>query len=100
MGRVALNGMTVLITGASSGIGKEVARILLFRYGCRVSGTGRSEEKLRAFAAEAGIPGKHAEAATQHMFLCGRWTTKTDISSIWTGTHGTEPLRRLSSILP
>ena len=28
--------------------------------------------------AEAGIPGKYAEAATQHMFLCGRWTTKTD----------------------
>ena len=53
MGRVALNGMTVLITGASSGIGKEIARILLFRYGCLVIGTGRSEEKLRAFAAEA-----------------------------------------------
>ena len=40
-----MNGMTVLITGASSGIRKEIARILLFRYGCRVIGTGRSEEK-------------------------------------------------------
>ena len=50
--------------------------------------------------AEADIPGKYAEAVTQRMFLCGRWTTKTDISSIWTGTHGTELLRRSSSILP
>lgn len=40
------------------------------------------------------------EKVQAYMFLCGRWTTKTVISSIWTGTHGTEPLRRSNSILP
>lgn len=75
MGRVALNGMTVLITGASSGIGKEIARILLFRYGCRVIGTGRSEEKLRAFAVYGG-DGEGVERVLRTNFLSAVWSAE------------------------
>ncbi|MFE7464556.1 SDR family oxidoreductase [Streptomyces sp. NPDC057499] len=44
-----------LITGGSSGIGAATARQLLER-GYRVTVTGRSEERLRRFAAELGDP--------------------------------------------
>ncbi|MGI5216694.1 SDR family oxidoreductase [Nocardia sp. CA-290969] len=44
---------TVLITGATSGIGAHTARLLLDR-GHRVAVTGRSEVKLKAFLDEAG----------------------------------------------
>ncbi len=46
---------TVLITGATSGIGAHTARLLLDR-GHRVVVTGRNETKLKAFLDEAGRP--------------------------------------------
>lgn len=46
---------TVLITGATSGIGAQTARLLLDR-GHRVAVTGRNEAKLKAFLDEAGHP--------------------------------------------
>ncbi|MFD7734348.1 SDR family oxidoreductase [Kitasatospora phosalacinea] len=46
---------TVLITGATSGIGAHTARLLLDR-GHRVAVTGRDEGRLKAFLDEAGRP--------------------------------------------
>ncbi|MFG2961315.1 SDR family oxidoreductase [Streptomyces sp. NPDC048291] len=46
---------TVLITGATSGIGAHTARLLLDR-GHRVAVTGRDESKLKTFLDEAGHP--------------------------------------------
>lgn len=46
---------TVLITGATSGIGAHTARLLLDR-GHRVAVTGRDEGRLKAFLDEAGHP--------------------------------------------
>jgi NADP-dependent 3-hydroxy acid dehydrogenase YdfG len=46
-------GKTVLITGATSGIGAHTARLLLDR-GHRVAVTGRDETKLKTFLDEAG----------------------------------------------
>ena len=42
----------VLITGASSGIGKEITKILINKYNCHVLGVNRSEDKLIAFKQE------------------------------------------------
>lgn len=44
----------VVITGASSGIGKELAKILIKKYDCFVLGVGRNQEKLQAFKEELG----------------------------------------------
>lgn len=37
---------TILVTGASSGIGKNLSELLITKYGAKVIGVGRSEEKL------------------------------------------------------
>ncbi|MFB4296193.1 SDR family oxidoreductase [Actinomadura sp. NTSP31] len=50
-----MTGKTVLITGATSGIGAHTARLLLDR-GHRVAVTGRDETKLKTFLDEAGRP--------------------------------------------
>lgn len=50
-----MTGKTVLITGATSGIGAHTARLLLDR-GHRVAVTGRSETRLKAFLDETGHP--------------------------------------------
>ncbi len=50
-----MTGKTVLITGATSGIGAHTARLLLDR-GHRVAVTGRNESKLKHFLDEAGHP--------------------------------------------
>lgn len=48
-------GKTVLITGATSGIGAHTARLLLDR-GHRVAVTGRDESRLKTFLDEVGRP--------------------------------------------
>ncbi len=42
-----LFGKKIIITGASSGIGFDVAKILAVKYFCHVIGTGRNQEKLK-----------------------------------------------------
>ena len=46
-----LSGKVALVTGATGGIGKEIA-ILLHRAGCRLVLTGRNEEKLKNVSKE------------------------------------------------
>lgn len=52
-----LRGKTVLITGASSGIGAAAARAFV-REGARVLAVARSKDRLDALAAESGGPSK------------------------------------------
>ena len=47
-----LKGGTVLVTGASSGIGKELCKILLEKYAVKVIGVGRDEMKMLSLVAE------------------------------------------------
>ena len=49
-----LNNKTVIITGASSGIGRGIAVKLIKEYNCRVLGIARSEEKMKSLANELG----------------------------------------------
>lgn len=48
--RYDIDGACVLLSGASSGIGLELARTLVRDHGCRVIGIARREAKLRAAA--------------------------------------------------
>lgn len=41
-----LNGKSIIVTGASSGIGLELSKLLIHKFDCTVLGIGRSEEKL------------------------------------------------------
>ncbi len=45
---------TAVISGASSGLGYEISKLLCTKYGCRVIGLARRKEKLRAVRDELG----------------------------------------------
>ena len=49
-----LKGRNVIVTGASGGLGKEMTLLLIRRYGCRVLGVARNEQKLRWVKTELG----------------------------------------------
>ena len=49
MTKYDLHQKRVIVSGASSGIGRELARRLCEEYSCRVVGIGRNEERLSAF---------------------------------------------------
>lgn len=49
-----LKGKNVIVTGASGGLGKELALLLIRRYGCRVLGIARNEKKLMLVKSELG----------------------------------------------
>jgi NAD(P)-dependent dehydrogenase (short-subunit alcohol dehydrogenase family) len=59
---LSLEGKTVLVTGATSGIGRESARVLAAR-GAHVIATGRTADK--ALTALAGCPGKFTFVACE-----------------------------------
>lgn len=61
--RFSIAGKTALVTGASSGIGYEIARVFT-EAGARVIGTGQSQERLAALRAETGSDVIAADIAT------------------------------------
>ena len=54
MDKLWMNNKTVIITGASGGMGKGVAGKLIKEHGCTVIGIARSEEKMQKVVAELG----------------------------------------------
>ena len=56
MARQNLKGKKVIISGISSGIGKEIARILIEKYDCEVYGIARNEDKIVSFKNELSKP--------------------------------------------
>ena len=55
----------VVLTGASGGIGRELCKLLVIKYGANVIGVGRNEEKMRSLQAELG---KDAHRFTYTLF--------------------------------
>ena len=58
-----LNNKTVIITGASSGIGRGIAVKLIKEYNCTVLGIARSKEKMESLSAELGTD-------SERLFYC------------------------------
>lgn len=56
---------TVILSGASSGIGKDLAIRLIKEHGCKVIGIARTESKLAALKEELGI---HGDKFTYYTF--------------------------------
>lgn len=65
-----IDNKTVIITGASSGIGKELATRLIKEHGCNVIGVARSENKMIAFKEELG---DHAKQFSYKLFDVGSY---------------------------
>lgn len=63
-----LQNETVILTGASSGIGRELCKILILQYGAKVIGIGRNERKMQTLVAELG---ESASAFTYRLFDVG-----------------------------
>ena len=49
-----LQGKTVIVTGASGGMGAGIAATLIKKHGCTVIGVARSEPKMQKFIDELG----------------------------------------------
>jgi len=60
-----INGRTFVVTGASSGIGREITICLIRKYGCKVIGIGRSKGKMESLKGELGY---FSENFTYHVF--------------------------------
>lgn len=60
-----LNGSRILITGGTSGIGYETAKLLRF-HGANVVICGREEKKVNEIAAELNVFGIKADVAVEH----------------------------------
>jgi NADP-dependent 3-hydroxy acid dehydrogenase YdfG len=47
-----LQDKTIVLTGASGGIGRQLCKLLVQKYGATVIGIGRSEEKMQSLCQE------------------------------------------------
>lgn len=52
--RTWLEGKTVVLTGASGGIGRELTKLLIAKYHANVIGIGRNEKKMQSLCEELG----------------------------------------------
>lgn len=64
---------TVILSGASSGIGKGVAERLIKDHGCKVIGIARNEERLQNFKAELGNKGDNFTYYTFDVSQENKW---------------------------
>ena len=62
--RTWIDGKTVVVTGASSGIGRKLTQMLIERNDCHVIGIGRCIEKFEALSMELGEKKDHLEYYT------------------------------------
>lgn len=54
MSRKWINGRNVVLTGCSTGMGREITKLLVNKHGCNVVGIARNEVKLKSLKEELG----------------------------------------------
>lgn len=54
MGFKWINGRNIVLSGCSTGIGRELCRQLVLKHGCNIMGIARNVEKLKSLKAELG----------------------------------------------
>ncbi len=69
---------TIIISGASSGIGKGIATRLIKEHGCNVIGIARNEERLISFKEELGSYGHKFSYYTFDVSLENKWRELAD----------------------
>ena len=69
-----LENSSIIITGASSGIGKELAKLLIKKYSCYVLGVGRNEKNLKTFKEELGENSEKFEYIAKDVSSFESWT--------------------------
>ena len=69
-----LENSSVVITGASSGIGKELSKLLIEKYSCFVLGVGRNQDKLQSFKEELGEHSRQFDYIARDVSKEESWT--------------------------
>lgn len=65
----------IIVTGASGGIGKELCRIFIEKYGAFVIGVARNESKLQTFQKELGVYADKFEYRIMDVSKQAQWQT-------------------------
>lgn len=68
-----LDGKTIIVTGASSGIGRELSRRLIENNNCHIIGIGRSKDKFEKFSASLGEKSAQLEYYTFDVSVKASW---------------------------
>lgn len=72
--KFSLKGRNVIVTGASGGLGRELTLMLVRRYGCRVLGVARNEQKLLSVKADLGELSGQFEYVAMDVSKPENWT--------------------------
>lgn len=88
----------VIITGASGGLGRELTLRLIRKYGCRVLGVARNEEKLRAVASELGTLGEKFSYLPLDVSEPESWAVLADY--VYSGKFSADVLINNAGMLP
>lgn len=68
-----IDNLNILITGASSGIGRELTKLFVLKHNCHVIGIGRSEEKFKKFKSDLGENASNFEYVCMDVSIEDNW---------------------------